>query len=164
MPNQTDDRSETKTNPYAAPHAPTELHKSQHRWQRSAMRWAITNTLLGGIVGAISRYVRPMIDGPIHYEAIVSTILMLLLCAVVAIQFAVVKPFRWRRITVVSALIFAAWLAYSIGWSIVHGSIWDDTIGAMLAGCLVSLVGSLAIFGIVALIAALGKRARKADA
>ncbi|MEM8671354.1 MAG: hypothetical protein AAGG48_27790 [Planctomycetota bacterium] len=97
------------------------------------------------IVGIVSRHVRPMIVGPIHYDALVALIL--------EIAMILVAIFLLRRRKTRDAIIYlnialaAIWPLFSVGWTIRHGAVWNDFVGVVSAFWLGSAVfGSLVMY------------------
>lgn len=136
-------------NPYAAPltHSDTvEESTALARTQRNkARRWIAFFGVVALAIGIVSRLVRPMIDGPIHYESIVSGLLLIALCFVLL---GLLKSFPFQR-ALVGLLIglFAIWCGYFCGWTAVHGSVWDDLIAVAAMMWLVSsLTGSVILY------------------
>lgn len=72
-----------------------------------------------------------MIPGNIHYESIVSGILLILLCFVMLGR---VIRFPYKRALVGLQLgLFGIWMGYFLGWTMIHGEIWSEFV-AVSAG------------------------------
>ena len=125
-----------RDNPYASPRNADHAHGSSRPGTPRPLLWLGFSILFGGIVGAGSRYVRPLISGPIHYESLVAGLLLVLFSAIVALRFSAAP----RPVTVVTGLVVASWAAYATAWSVIHGSLWDDLMVAALTGAAVSSV------------------------
>lgn len=133
--------SDRPQNPYASPGSPQQRVASQ-RAADTVPRWLILAAIFTGlIVGAASRYVRPMIPGPIHYESLVSGLLLVLFAVALACLCARAN----RSFVPTTVAIIALWSAYAVGWSLVARRIWSDLLVAATMGMFVSLAVALAI-------------------
>ena len=95
--------------------------------------------VFGLVVGAVSSYVRPMISGPVHFEAIVSLLLLVMFFVVtLVISLATARPMLWTSVAIV-----LTWLAYFVGWSLVAQRMWDDMIVVCATGIVCSLTVAL---------------------
>jgi len=93
----------------------------------------------GFVVGAVSSYVRPMISGPVHYEAIVSLLLLVLFFVITLfICLGQERPVKWT-----SVIIVVTWITYFAGWSLVAQRIWGDLVGVSVAGAGCSLAAAV---------------------
>lgn len=63
--------------PYAAPKNMELASDVLHAESPSAARWIFYSAFFGFVVGVGSRYVRPMISGPVHYESLVAGVLLI---------------------------------------------------------------------------------------
>ena len=122
-------------NPYASPQSnqhPANVVKRQLLKPHGIVSFAIG---FGFVVGAVSSYVRPMIGGPVHYEAIVALSLIVLFLAVaIAFCLATARPILWT-----SVVIAMTWFSYFAGWSLMSQRMWDDMIGVCVVGAGFSL-------------------------
>ena len=102
--------------------------------------WIVSSAMVFGlVVGAVSSYVRPMISGPVHFEAIVSLLLLVMFFVVtLVISLATARPMLWTSVAIV-----LTWLAYFVGWSLVAQRMWDDMIGVCATGIVCSLTVAL---------------------
>lgn len=82
--------------------------------------------LLGGfIVGVVSRTLRDVMrSGGVHYEALLSIVLLGGTCLVLALNHRKSEQGFWPY----QLEVFALWAAYTSGWSLVHGHVWSDLI------------------------------------
>lgn len=145
--------------PYAAPQS-MELAESRVETPRAAS-WILYSAVVGFIVGVGSRYVRPMISGPVHYESLVAAVLLIVFLAVVVTRFS---GAQLRSLFPVSiGLVVVTWGAYFFGWSIVHGRFWDNLASAASMGALVSLVVVSVILFAVRFLSEKGSSRRDAD-
>ena len=139
-------------NPYQAP-AGLDLTSSAdvYRDQSRHSGWMIVLPVacaVGGTgVGLVSRICRPLIVGPVHYEALVSTAVLFLS--------ALLLVFANRKMTPRLAHLyfqlenFSLWAGYACGWTIVQKSIWDDLVVVVLSiSVCVGFVGSLLLLAL----------------
>ena len=106
----------------------------------------IVAMFFGAVAGGISAYVRPMIQGPIHYEMLASMFIVLPL-----IVLALVISMRrtpWRHVTRhLLFAIFATCFAFTAGWAAVQARMWDDMFWVMLVyGLIAAAVAWLLLF------------------
>ena len=95
-----------------------------------AVRIAVL-TVMGGIVGAVSAYVRPMISGTTHYEAMIALFVVMPAICLAAVVSHRRVPFRWAMFSLHAELAWL-WIAFATAWSLVFGHIWDDMVGVTL--------------------------------
>ena len=91
---------------------------------------------IGFILGAASRVIRDAIPGPVHYEAIVSLAVLVVVSALLAFSHRRARNSMW----VYQLEVFSLWAAFESGWSLVNGGIWSDALfafGAWWLGCAV---------------------------
>lgn len=137
-------------NPYRPPEQATPLAVARESSQRPVAKigwaWVLGTSMFAGTMGVVGRLVRPLISGPVHYEAIAGLALMIIACVVLLVRFR-----RFPRPQGVFLFItgtVAAWTAHAVGWMIAHGEIWDDVVWlnlassavAMLVGCVILLL------------------------
>lgn len=151
MNNPVDSRRE---NPYAAPTATSEPIKPPPVDERpvefSSRRLILpTCVLLGsGLLGAGTRLLRPyaLRDG-IHYDMLFAVFFLCATCLMFVVHN---RKFRWRAGQVLFQLEnIALWTGFMWGWSIVHGSLWDDLVAMSIAwGAISGFLGAalLAVF------------------
>lgn len=133
--------NERRDNPYASPES-TQCKANPVERSSVSPRPIVSFTIVFGLfLGAVSSYVRPMISGPIHFEAIASLFLIILFL-VIAMFFCIrtAGPLRWMSVVVV-----LTWVSYYVSWSLVAQRVWDDMLWLMLAGVAVSLTVALPI-------------------
>lgn len=113
---------------------------------KTGWRWVLGASVLAATTGVAGRLIRPLITGPVHYEAIATLALMIIVCVVLLVRF--------RRFPRPQGIFFyitgtiAVWTAHALGWMIVHGEIWDDVVWlnltcsavATLVGCVILLL------------------------
>ena len=125
-------------NPYAAPQAASQLASRTLEIQLRSMvvRWVAGLSFVAFLIGAGSRLVRPFVSGAIHYEMLGVLVGMACLCGILVLRL-------WRfplRIALLSVEVglICMWSAQLLGWSLVHGSFWDDIAGVTLVCWLLS--------------------------
>ncbi|WP_404307572.1 hypothetical protein [Neorhodopirellula lusitana] len=125
---------EPSDNPYASPRS-FQCTSDSEDLNEITPRWVVLIALVFGFMnGGVSSYIRPMISGPIHYEAIVSLVLLVLFFFItLLICLATASPVRWT-----SLVIAVTWLTYLVGWSLVAQRVFDDMIGVCVGTCLPS--------------------------
>ena len=116
----------TERNPYSPPKSElvSEVRRGKFFQQSAGFIIATTCLAVGGIVGFVSRTVRPLIDGPIHYEAIAEMgfkMLVSILLLWVSIRSKAERPIQWLAIA-----ILALWLGSTLGWSAAERGVWTD--------------------------------------
>ena len=133
--------SKDRSNPYAAPKGstdePTVVVRSSAREQRDiARRRIFVAGTLSLIVGMASRLMKPLVSGPVHFEALAAILLNVFFSLVL---FGVVRRFPFIRALVALQIgLFVIWFAYLAGWSIMNGGLWDDVVGISAAMWIVS--------------------------
>ncbi len=136
-------------NPYRPPDPETPLAvaptASQPAVAGAGWGWVLGGSVIAAAVGVVGRLVRPLITGPVHYEAIAGLVLMIIACVVLLVRF--------RRFPRPQGIFFyitgtvAVWAAHASGWMLAHGEIWDDVVWLNLACCAVAaLVGCVILF------------------
>jgi hypothetical protein len=141
-------------NPYASPQAVVAAdHEARPRRRgeegpsglpsaRAIWGWLAGVGMLGCALGLASRAVRPFFGGPMHWEAIATLVLLFVLCA----GFVLWLWREQRKAALLSYQIgtFALWAGHTVGWSLLHGFLWEDLLvlnaGSWLAS---AVVGSL---------------------
>lgn len=141
------------SNPYAAPPATgrwaPEQPESKDYWRRKlAMRWAALLGVAAFLTGVMSRFVRPMIPGPVHYEAIASMLVVIAMCVVMLIL-VIRLPIAQATVAIQSGVLLF-WGMHLLGWSSVHGSFWGDMVGVSAACWVVSAIVAQMILFLVA--------------
>ncbi|QEG38923.1 hypothetical protein [Roseimaritima ulvae] len=107
--------------------------------------WVLGASVIAAIAGVVGRLVRPLISGPVHYEAIVGLVLMILVCVVLLVRFR--KFPRPQGIFFYLTGTLAIWAAHVGGWMIAHGEIWADVVWVNLAcNAVAALVGCVTLF------------------
>lgn len=104
-------------------------------------RWASISFLLGIGIGAVTRYLRPHFPGPVHHDALIALIALILMCLSLLLMHLRCRP-RGRTLGSLQLGTGFLWLGYMIGWSIVHRSFWDDLVIVTCVGWMIS--GSVA--------------------
>ena len=131
-------------NPYASPSELPSEAKAEDRQAISPNSILAASTIFGFAVGAISSYVRPMIPGPIHYEAIASLLLIsLFLLIAIFTCLRTARPVQWM-----SLVILLTWLSHFAGWSLVAWRVWADffAVTAVSIGCSLAIALPLLFF------------------
>ena len=124
-------------NPYQSPRS---TQRKAITVERNAMspHWIVSFAIAFGFaVGAVSSYVRPMISGPVHYEAIASLMLLtLFFVSSLFICLRTARPIQWGGIVL-------TWITFFGGWSWVAQRMWDDMAGVCVVGAGFSLAIAL---------------------
>ena len=109
----------------------------------------------GGAVGVVSRLCRPLIVGPVHYEALISTAVLCLAAVLLVVLNCKTSPklahlcFQLEN--------FSLWIGYASGWTVIQKSLWDDFVFVVLATNLcVGFAGSLLLLALQSLRRRLG--------
>ncbi len=98
----------------------------------------------GFVIGVLSRALRSAIRGPVHYEALLSILLLAAICLALALDHRRARRGFWPY----QLEVFALWAAFTSGWSVVHGHVWSDLLSmtimlwlacAVVGGIVVSL-------------------------
>ena len=76
------------------------------------------------VVGAAARLIRPLIDGPIHYEALGAVVLLCTACLLLLLGLRRIAYRRGALVYVIECS--AVWACFAIGWIAVNGRVWDD--------------------------------------
>ena len=126
-------------NPYQSPRS---IQRKAITVERNAMSplWIVSFAFAFGFaVGAVSSYVRPMISGHVHYEAIASLVLLTLffVCSLFICR-RTARPMQWMGVVIV-----LTWITFFIGWSLVAQRMWDDMAGVCVVGAGFSLAIAL---------------------
>lgn len=103
--------------------------------------------LTGFLIGVVSSFVRPMLSGPMHPEAIGSLMLLILIALFGVAHHAGSGP--GRGVIVFELEMVSLWAAFVFGWSLVHGSLWSDFVAFGIVGWLGSAVGGLVLIPLV---------------
>ena len=126
-------------NPYQSPRS---TQREAIAIERNVMspRWIVSFAIAFGFaVGAVSSYVRPMISGPVHYEAIASLLLLtLFFVSSLFICLRTARPIQWAGVVIV-----LTWITFFGGWSWVAQRMWDDMAGVCVVGAGFSLAIAL---------------------
>ena len=132
-------------NPYQSPRS------TQHKAiaiERNVMspHWIVSFAITFGFaVGAVSSYVRPMISGHVHYEAIASLVLLILFFIIsLFICLRTARPMQWMGVVIV-----LTWITFGTGWSLVAQRMWDDMAGVCVVGAGFSLVIALPLMFLI---------------
>ena len=88
---------------------------------------AVSIIAFGFSLGAISRFIRYQIPGRIHYEAIVSLVILVGFSLILALARRRPSGRVWQY----QLELFSLWAAHLAGWSIVNQSIWTDIVGVL---------------------------------
>jgi hypothetical protein len=104
---------------------------------------AIYYSVGGFVVGAVSSYIRPHVihKAGTHPEAIVSLVIMIVVVLVGIVHHA--KPQSGGSLALFEVETIGLWAAFAFGWSLVHGSVWDDIIGVSITSWLGSAISGL---------------------
>jgi hypothetical protein len=103
---------------------PVPLKILSRRRQRTRL---VIVLLLALVVGIVARWVRPMITGGVHYEALAAVILLSAVCLVLLLG---LRRISYRRAAAVFAIeATALWLCFALGWVIVGWRLWGDLFG-----------------------------------
>lgn len=126
-------------NPYQSPRS---TQREAIAIERNVMspHWIISFAIAFGFaVGAVSSYVRPMISGHVHYEAITSLVLLILFFLIsLFICLRTARPMQWMGVVIV-----LTWITFFVGWSLVAQRMWDDMAGVCVVGAGLSLAIAL---------------------
>lgn len=122
-------------NPYASPKAVAADHEASPRRRgaggpsglppaRLVWGWLVGVGMLGCVLGLAGRAVRPFFGGPMHWEAIGTMVLLFALGAGFVL-------WLWREpretgLWSYQMGAFALWAGHTLGWSLLHGSLWED--------------------------------------
>ena len=137
-------------NPYASPKAVGASDHEARPRRRGAggpsglpsaglvWRWLVGAGILGCALGLASRAVRPLFKGPMHWDAIGAMVLLFALCA----GFVLWLWREQRKAGLLSYQIgaFALWAGHTLGWSLLHGFLWEDLLIVNAGSWLVSAV------------------------
>lgn len=98
--------------------------------------WRFPATLLslGWAIGNVSRLARPFLKvGPVHYDALVALVLLLLISIWLVFDASLEQPRTAMIRYCLNSIAF--WASFVSGWSFVHGHAWDDLLGFSLVWC-----------------------------
>ena len=123
-------------NPYASPKAVVASDHEARPLRRGAegpsglpsarlfWGWLVGVGMLGCVLGLASRAVRPFFGGPMHWDAMVTLVLLFVLSA----GFVLCLWREQRKAGLLSYEIgaFALWTGHTLGWSLLHGFLWED--------------------------------------
>ena len=137
-------------NPYASPQAKTLAADRPPRpigtvdvWT-VARRWILLATVLAFFSGIGSRMARPFFPGSIHYETIAALVVLSIMCLSLLLRF-------WRfplmqGLISLNVGVLCSWTTFTIGWSVVHGAVWEDLVDLSLVSWACSAaVGSITL-------------------
>ena len=105
----------------------------------------------GFVIGVLSRALRSAISGPVHYETLLSVVLLAGACLALALDHRRARRGFWPY----QLEVFALWAAYTSGWSVVHGYVWSD----LLSSTIMLWLACAVVGGIVVVLARRGARA-----
>ena len=100
----------------------------------------------GAVTGVVSRLCRPLIGGPIHYEAIAALLILVTFSLVLVFVNRTTRPKLAHLLFQLEN--FSLSVGFACGWTIIQRGIWSDFIFVSLAqlAC-TALVGSLLLLG-----------------
>ena len=125
--------------PARAPEATPEIPRPQPASQpslASLLIRACVVIVVGFALGAMSRVARDWFTGSIHYEAIASLFVLVLLSLVLALR----RPSRGARTWLYQLEVLSLWAAFLSAWSLINWAVWSDavmTFSAWWLGCAV---------------------------
>ncbi len=107
----------------------------------SSRLWRLVLALaFSALIGSGARIVRPMFRG-VHLEMIVS-LFVILPCVCLLLTLSQ-RRVPWRQAMLWLVLeVTGAVAGFTAGWSVVHGSLWDDLVGVMAAFLAIAVVAS----------------------
>lgn len=132
-------------NPYAVPNLPQSAKADSpvRLWERSRdggklTAWLVLPNFAAGLaLGAVSRYCRDFVTGPIHYEAI-GELAAKILVALLTVPLCFLFGFR-RPIAVFQICTASLWAGALAGWTAVHKTFWMDAIVVNVAGAFITM-------------------------
>ncbi len=110
------------------------------------LSWALSISVFGLGLGMAERWVRPMITGPVHYEALIGLLLKIIVCLLVLGMHLRYQP---RKTALLSLQIsyFGFWWSCMVGWTFVNKLIFDDLLFVMgLCWFISALIGGIVVF------------------
>lgn len=112
---------------YGAPMAtPVPLLILSRRNQRNRL---IIVLLGAALTGVVSRLVRPLISGPVHYEALATVVLLSVACLVLLLG---LRQIAYRRAVVTYAIeVVALWGVFAVAWSIIDQRLRHDLVAVI---------------------------------
>ena len=131
------DVAESDENPYLPPSS--EAVRAEPTQRKPVLVSVAKCAFAGFSIGVISRLVRPFVrtaDG-LHVESLIAGLLLLGLCVAVPLSVRRKQPMSIVGVLVLCA---ATWMCYAVGWTVVHGKVWDDILVATVNGAAVSMV------------------------
>jgi len=152
--------SNSDANPYQPPGSldsmsPADVYRGQSRNFGGMIALPVACVGVGGAVGVVSRLCRPLIVGPVHYEALVSTVVLCLAAVLLVVLNCKTSPklahlcFQLEN--------FSLWTGYASGWTVIQKSLWDDLVFAVFAiNLCVGFAGSLLLLALQSLRRRLG--------
>ena len=121
--------------PEAAAQTPRPQSARKHSLASLLIRACVV-IVVGFALGAISRVARDWFTGPIHYEAVASLFVLVLISLVLALR----RPSLGARTWLYQLEVLSLWAAYLSAWSLVNRAVWSDavvTFSAWWLGCAV---------------------------
>ncbi len=107
---------------------------------KGSMRALIAGGAAFTLLGAGTRAIRPLIEGRVHWEAL--TALAVIVAALLMLAW---RPTRVRSQRTFQAYNVVIWAGYALGFSLVHGSLWDD----LAFVTVLSAAGSAIVGGVI---------------
>ena len=131
-------------NPYQPPMTKPETSKRVEAAEFAhPRRWVLAIPWVGLSLGAISRWSRPFLFREVHWDAVISIVVMLLISLVY-----LRRCYRGRLVIALgyyqSGLI-SLWTMFAVGWCAVHGSIFNSLVETCAALWFVLAVGGLVL-------------------
>lgn len=132
-------RAMIEDNPYSPPQtvSPPMLEPVDGSWLSNGNAIHVVLFVTGLTLGLLSRFLRPFITGPIHFEALIE------FGVKIAISIAMLWLARNRHmrhpVLRFSLSVFALWIGSAIGWSMLNGRLWSDHLLFNTTGCLITL-------------------------
>jgi len=104
---------------------------------------AVLCTVLAFGVGVTSRMIRSRFPGPAHPDAMAALVAMGAVCLAAVLKLRSLSP--GPAVAGLSITLFAVWNAFTVGWLLVHGRLWDDLIQVSACSWLISQVAGLVL-------------------
>lgn len=102
------------------------------------MGWFALVLIAALLIGAASRTIRPLVPGPVHYEAIGE--MMFKAALSIAMLLRVWNMPLLKRLLAYGAGQLCLWGGAITGWSFVHRQIWDDAVKVAVVGWAIATV------------------------
>ena len=127
-------------NPYEPPPVPGTLIESRpaepltkpSNLSRKVLLIPITTVVVGTVLGIVSRLLRPYAYvGGTHYEALAAFAVLILGCLILINFNRLGHGFLGQLLYQLENL--AMWSGFACGWSLIHGSFWEDMIAVSIA-------------------------------